>query len=204
MKQYSSLHEQGAPQENGSEAAILHGGKQGKKLKSKGSFDNPNSELPKASKSDHSKITMSPYHNGKRQAPGNQREALQNGTRKRKADSVENYRPARRQRGGPAPQRKPAMNLKDEAWLRGMIHVPTTSDYPDVPEQFFKNPKAALSNAINGLATLESSTVTLAHEVFQCTLRYESIKRNEVVEGEGRSKVSFLPILSLGLWCLRS
>ena len=194
MKFYSGLQEQGRPQDNGREAAILHGGKQGKKSesKSKESYDSPHPEIPKALKPAPSQKMTSSMNNSKKQALGNQREGLRNGTRKRKADTSEDRRPARRQRGGPNLQRKRAANLKDEAWLRGRMHVPTTSDYPDVPEQFFKNPKTALHNVVQGLATLDSTFVPLAKEAFQCTLRYDSIKRKEVVESEGRSKVRLL------------
>ena len=192
VSHYSSLQEQRGPQDNGREAAVLEWRKQEKKSKTQGSLDNPNSELPKASKLAHPPKMVPAVHTGKRQAPNNQPKVLQNGSRKRKADSSEDHRPARRQRGGPGPQRQRPTNLKDEAWLRREMHVPTTSDYPDVPEQFFKNPKLALNSAVQGLATLDSAFVTLAPEVFQCTLRYESIKRTEIVVAEGRSKVSFL------------
>ena len=75
------------------------------------------------------------------------------------------------------------------------MHVPTTSDYPGVSEELFKNPKSALYSAVQGLATLDRSYVTLAPEVFQCTLRYESLVRTEVAEAEGRSKVRILWVL---------
>ncbi len=169
-------------QYNATDSAILHGGGKTKNLKThsggvKGSTQNNSQKMA--------------AHAGKRKAHGDQREALQEATRKRRADSSRDLA-GRKTGGGSSSKQQRAMNLRDEAWIRKEMHVPTKADYPDVPETFFKETKPALVNAVQGLAELTSTYVTLAHEVFRCTVRYESLARNVVVEGEGRSKVSFL------------
>lgn len=178
QKWYSSLQEQRQWQHNGREAAMLHGGKPGQESKS--SKVGPNSELPKASNSARSGRIVPSVSKEQRQS---------HGAPKRKAGPYEDPRSARRQRGGATPHRERAFDLKDEAWLRKTMHVPTTTDYPDLPRNFFKEPKVSLFNAVQGLATLKATFVTVAVEVIRCTLRYESVARTEVVEAEGRSKV---------------
>ena len=168
---------------------MLHGGKNGQKSRNKHAISNPNSELPKASKQARSERMAPSLFKGQRNPQGDRGDVSRNSARKRKADSYEEHRLARRQRVGAALQKQRAPDLKDEAWLRRTMHVPTTTDYPDISEKFFKDPKPSLINAVQGLASLMPTFVTLAHEVFQCILRYESVARTEVVEGEGRSKV---------------
>lgn len=164
-------------QHNARDSAILHGGDQRKTLRTKDS---------KESKEMASYNMAS--HVGGRKAQMDQREAFKEVSRKRRADSSKDL-PIRRKRGGSGFHQPRSMHLRDEAWLRKEIHVPTTSDYPDVPEKFFKQPKSSLFDAIQGLSDLKSTFTTLAREVYLCTLRYESLARNVVVEGEGRSKV---------------
>ena len=107
--------------------------------------------------------------------------------RKRKAAPHPEQRPPRRsrQQRSHAPQ-----TLKDEAYIRRTIHIPTAQDYPQAPEGIFKAPKLAITNGIQGLATMRSQFVELASDVWRCTLSYESASHNQVVEAEGRSKVS--------------
>lgn len=179
-KWYSTFQEQRQWQNDGGEAAILHGGKNGQKPKGRQARDNPNSELPKASRSGRSERMTPSRSKEQKHAHGGRRDVLRHEGSKRKAESHEDPRSARRQRGP---------DLKDEAWLRRTMHVPTIADYPDLREGFFKEPKSSLINATQGLATLESKFVTLHDGIFQCTLRYESVTRTEIVEAEGRSKV---------------
>ena len=166
-------------QHNARDSAILHSGKQSNTVRS--GSDNSETSVKTKPKS-------MAVHAGHKQAQPDQRQAFK-ASHKRHADFSRDQ-PSRKRRGGPQQQRN--IDLKDEAWLRKEMHVPTKSDYPDMPEIFFKEPKAGLVNATMGLVNLSSNFVNLAHEIFRCTLRYESVARNMVVEGEGRSKVSFL------------
>lgn len=93
-------------------------------------------------------------------------------------------------RDGTARPRK--IELKDEAWVRQNLRIPTSKEYPDVPQGIFKTPKKTLIDGTAGLATLRSDFAKLDLEVFQCTVRYESALHTEVVIGEGRSDVSGL------------
>ncbi|KAG8529962.1 uncharacterized protein KY384_005443 [Bacidia gigantensis] len=80
--------------------------------------------------------------------------------------------------------------LKDEAYIRSTMHVPTSGDYPDVSIELFKLPKQHLHNMTRGLADINTNLISLSGDSFRCTLTYDSPVRKEVVEGEGRSKRS--------------
>ena len=107
--------------------------------------------------------------------------------KKRKAASHPEERPPRRNR---QQQSHIPNNLKDEAYVRRTMHVPTAQDYPQAPKGIFKAPKETITNGIQGLATMRSNFTSLAKDIWRCTLSYESASHTEVVEGEGRSKVS--------------
>lgn len=105
-------------------------------------------------------------------------------SRKRKAVASLSQRPPRRQRGN-------APELKDEAYIRSNMHMPTPQDYPDAPKDVFKNPKASMYNVAHGqgLAECRSEFIALAQGAYQCTAYYNSAMHNQAVVGEGRTKV---------------
>ena len=110
-------------------------------------------------------------------------------SRKRKADNHISQRPARRRRGG---KDAAHLDLKDEAFIRRTMRIPVPEDYPELPAKLFKHMKASIHDASQGIADIESDVKMLTNEVFQTTLRYKSTIYNEVIIGEGRSKVSYL------------
>ena len=110
-------------------------------------------------------------------------------SRKRKADNHISQRPARRRRGG---KDAAHLELKDEAYIRKTMRIPVPEDYPELPAKLFKHIKASIHDASQGIADIESDVKMLTNEVFQTTLRYKSTVYNEVVIGEGRSKVRYL------------
>lgn len=81
------------------------------------------------------------------------------------------------------------MTLKDEAYVRANMRVPTSQDYPEAPKGIFKTPKDTLLNGIQGLAKLHAEFLELSSDAWRCTLTFDSASRKEVVESEGRSKV---------------
>ena len=103
--------------------------------------------------------------------------------RKRKAAASLSQRPARRQRGN-------APELKDEAYIRCTMHIPTPQEYPDAPKDVFKNPKMSIYNVAHGqgLAECRSEITVLAQGAYQCTAYYNSAMHNQAVIGEGRTK----------------
>lgn len=107
------------------------------------------------------------------------------GSRKRKATASLSQRPATRQRGD-------APKLKDEAYIRKTMRIPTPQEYPDAPQNFFKTPKATIYNLAHnrGLAECRSEFTALAGDAHQCTAYYNSATHNQVVVGEGRTKAS--------------
>ncbi|KAL9128506.1 MAG: hypothetical protein Q9217_002832 [Psora testacea] len=107
------------------------------------------------------------------------------GTKKRKAEASGDRRPARRTR-----HEQPKISLKDEAYIRRTMHVPTSQDYPDAPKDIFKAPKQSLMNGTQGLAQLREDFMELVKDVWKCTLTFDSASHKEVVEAEGRSKKS--------------
>ena len=121
--------------------------------------------------------------------------------KKRKAESSLAQRPAQRRRGD---QRAARPELKDEAYVRRTMHIPTPQDYPDVSPTFFKSIKASLHNAVHGLGELRFDVKTLADDAFQSTLHYKSAAHEAVVIGEGRSKVSELNFLTVNVLTFNS
>ena len=112
-----------------------------------------------------------------------------NGNRKRKAEAHPAERPARRSR-----HEQPKVILKDEAYIRRTMHVPTSQDYPDAPKGIFKLPKQAINNGTQDLADLREEYKEIAKDAWKCTLTFDSASHKEVVEAEGRGKVCLYPI----------
>ena len=102
---------------------------------------------------------------------------------KRKATPSLSQRPAKRQRAN-------APELKDEAYIRSTMRMPTPQEYPGAPKDCFKNPKHSIYNLAQGLAECRSEITVLAQGAYQCTAYYTSAMHNQVVVGEGRTKVS--------------
>lgn len=123
-------------------------------------------------------------------------------SKKRKADDFISQRPARRRRGG---QDAAHLELKDEAHIRKTMRVPVPEDYPALPAHLFKQIKGSLHDATQGVAEIMSEIKMLTDGVFQTTLRYKSPVHDEVVIGEGRSKVRLLEpqsskLLTINRW----
>ena len=89
-------------------------------------------------------------------------------------------------------QRSNAPKLKDEAYIRSTMRMPTPQDYPSLPQDVFKTPRSSILNIAHGfqLAECRSDVVALAKNVYQCTLYYNSAMHNEAVVGEGRTEAS--------------
>ena len=107
-------------------------------------------------------------------------------SKKRKAEASLNQRPAQRQRGN---QHALRPEIRDEAYMRRTMHIPTPEDYPNVTPRLFKSIKESLNDVTQGLANLEFDVKDLTNDVYRCTLRYKSAAHEAVVDGEGRSKV---------------
>ena len=174
-------------QDNAQTAAILHG--KVKKGGSSGTISNstqqPNSRA-QPGKENHGQGFGKPTSTQELQSPqlqgqnhNHQEVHLQHGS-KRKAVEDLNQRRSQRPR------------LKDEAYVRGTMHLPTSNDYPKLGSNFFKNTKASVINRTQGLAKLHSDFKDLADNISECTLHFTSAVRNEVVTGEGRTRVNEL------------
>ena len=129
------------------------------------------------------KLGSSRHHKSDR----DQRQGSMRGNNKRKAEASLDQRPARRSRLD-----QPRLALKDEAYIRRTMQIPTSQDYPKAPGGIFKSPKQFFLNASQGLAEMREDFNELAKDVWKCTVTYDSASRKEMVEGEGRSKVRIL------------
>ena len=89
-------------------------------------------------------------------------------------------------------QRSNVPKLKDEAYIRSTMRMPTPQDYPSLPEDVFKTPRSSILSVAHGahLAECRSEFVALAKDVYQCTVYYNSAMHNEAVVGEGRTEAS--------------
>ena len=85
--------------------------------------------------------------------------------------------------------------IKDERWLRKSMHIPTHTDYPDLSEAFFKEPKPALHNATQKFGSLDVSFEQIRTDLFVCHVKYDSPARTVEATSEGRSKVSYRYII---------
>ena len=172
-------------------AAMLHGNR-----RNGGGKETPNRPPPAHAASNHSphQSATSSHHNAKTSTPVKlsihkrsqkqyQRGHTAIGSRKRKATAPLSQRPARRQRGN-------ATELKDEAYIRSSMHIPTPQEYPDAPAFIFKTPKGTIHNSAQGLAECRTEHILLAKDVHQCTVYYNSAMHNQAVIGEGRTKAS--------------
>lgn len=93
---------------------------------------------------------------------------------------------------GPSPSQRKRVEhptLRDEAYIRSTMHIPTLSEYPDAPALVFKQPKASIIHAVQGLAECRSEFKQLTRDAFKCTLYFNSTAQSEVVVGEGRTQV---------------
>ena len=98
--------------------------------------------------------------------------------------------PARRRRV--QPQNRPDLELKDEAYIRNNLHVPTAKDYPHVDPALFVDPKPTMHKNMQSFANFKSEFSILQPAKFQCTLTFgiQHELKSEVVTGEGRLKVT--------------
>ena len=90
------------------------------------------------------------------------------------------------------PQRSNALKLKDEAYIRSTMRMPTPQDYPSLPQDVFKTPKTSILSVARGaqLAECRSEFVALSKNAYQCTAYYNSAMHSEAVIGEGRTEAS--------------
>ena len=86
--------------------------------------------------------------------------------------------------------------LRDEAYIRKHMHVPTLKMYPELPPSLFEHPKESIHNTLQKIAILSSAYTPLARENFGCsvTCRFVDENRVEVVHAQGSSKVIALDL----------
>ena len=86
--------------------------------------------------------------------------------------------------------RKNSVVLKDEAYIRRTMHVPTEADYPALKARIFQNPKSTIHDHI-GHGILKRNFKALGSDGVRCTISCDSLGIG-VVEGmgEGTKKVS--------------
>ncbi|KAL8792851.1 MAG: hypothetical protein Q9195_004580 [Heterodermia aff. obscurata] len=94
---------------------------------------------------------------------------------------VQDSPPARRRRKDP-------VALKDEAFIRGNMHVPTQEDYPKLKARIFKLPKEAINLYVRD-GTLKKESRGLGRGVIQYTISCDELDIGKV-EGEGTSKAT--------------
>ena len=203
-RQSSSAQELKSIHDSERTSAMLHGRPRRSRLDS--SSQGASSGKTNQGRSSHPPTSTSSHHpqtKQQSQPPRQKQQQSQPQTRKqptisgkRKAEASLSQRPAQRRRGN---QHAVRPELKDEAYVRRTMHIPTPEDYPDVSPQFFKSMKESLNNVVQGLAELKSDVKTLAGDAFHCTLHYKSAAHEAVVVGEGRTKVRELHLTSANL-----
>ena len=186
----STLQEIDRHNDNERTASILHASaaqQKSKAPKQKAASINPPQQKPPPRPATISSLDSNYPHGRFENSPTNISQRYHGN--KRKAAPHPEQRPAQRSR---RQDYQGSRALKDEAYIRRTMHVPTAQDYPQVPLGIFKTPKESIVNGIQGLATMRSNFVELTKDVWRCTLFYDSASRNDVVEAEGRSKVCLI------------
>ena len=102
---------------------------------------------------------------------------------KRKAGASDTP-PAQRRRQGPAAP----VELKDEAYIRRTMHVPTQEDYPMLKTGIFAQLKQSLHNALQDVDFSKNTRPLRGIDAFQCTISCSALEL-VAIEGEGTSKV---------------
>lgn len=108
--------------------------------------------------------------------------------RARDSDMPQNPRPSRRRRVEPTS----TAVLKDAAYIRRTMHVPTQDDYPRLKSALFNKPKQRFHNDLQGFISLKTEYSSIGRDLFRCTLScsFSQADPTEVTTGEGRNKVS--------------
>lgn len=102
---------------------------------------------------------------------------------KRKAGASDTSSAQRRRAGPAAP-----VELKDEAYIRRTMHVPTREDYPMLNDGIFAHLKQSLNNATQDMDFSKSTRTLLGGGAFRCTISCSALEL-VAIEGEGSSKV---------------
>ena len=172
-------------------AAVLHGkkgnggGKDGaRRSPSEHAATQPSHQSNTASRHNVQKSKQSEQSSNR---PNRNHQRGKSGTmsRKRKATSPLAQPTSRRQRSN-------ASKLKDEAYIRSTMRMPTPQEYPNAPEDVFKNPRSSIIRVAHGyqLAECRSEITALSKDAYQCTAFYKSAMHSEAVVGEGRTQAS--------------
>ena len=115
---------------------------------------------------------------------------------KRKAGIAIVAHPARRRKS------EPPVELKDEAYMRKTLSLPTKEQYRDLPDGLLDSPKSVFHNAVQGLMRLHSTFPIVTSTKATCNLIC-SIPRREPITapGEGISKVNLVHYQQAGIQC---
>ena len=114
-------------------------------------------------------------------SPRRDRRRMQ-GTKRKAGES--DIPPAQRRRQLPAAP----VELKDEAYLRRTMHVPTQELYPMLKDDIFAMPKQSLHNALQDVDFSKNTRRLRGSDAFQCTMSCSALEL-VAIEGEGTSKV---------------
>lgn len=125
----------------------------------------------------------SSLHHASRTMEGSRRDRQQMQGMKRKAGASDTP-PAQRLRQGPAAP----VELKDEAYFRRTMHVPTQEVYPMLKDSIFAQPKQSLHNALQDVDFSKNTRPLRGSDAFQCTISCSALDL-VAIEGEGTSKV---------------
>ena len=103
---------------------------------------------------------------------------------KRKAGIAVVPRPARRRKF------EPSTELKDEAYVRRTLSLPTKEQYPLLPTGLLESPKYVFHNAVQGLMRLHSTFPLVTNTKAMCNLICDIPRRQPITAlGEGVNKV---------------
>ena len=193
QRQASTVQDSLRPGDDGEAFALLHG--------QRGSASHPQHPtvhessskqlLDLQSKTSQTRRGQQPkdplYDTSKPSSNGEQRHVGQGRKRGRDSEVLKDPRPSTRRRAGPAS----GESLKDVAYIRRSMRVPTQEDYPELKPALFQNPKGHLRVALRNPGVLRSEYTSISPGLFRFTLSctLSPSEPTEEVLGEGVGKV---------------
>ena len=88
------------------------------------------------------------------------------------------------------------LQLKDEAYLRQTLRIPTSADLPDCPKALFQDTRVFLIQTLQNIVSFDAKFTEIEHRANRCDLTYLTASHKIDASGEGASKVCTIYHLS--------
>jgi hypothetical protein len=112
-------------------------------------------------------------------------------SRKRKSDKGARQPPSRRRKVDMANSEAKGSVMRDEAYMRRNLQLPTMKEYPRLPVGLLEAPKLTLHNSLQGVARTHSTFSQSSQSRIGCNVTFKIPQTENIqADGEGTNKVS--------------